>query len=56
MTDKAKTLKELAAEYGVHPNTMSRYLKRCKYVKPSGAIRFFFPADLQIIYEKLGRP
>lgn len=55
---KSKTLKQLAQEYQVHPDTFKKWLVRAKLLaqgeKRKGYI--FTPLEVKEIYEKLGDP
>jgi len=48
---KAKNKKQLAREMGIHPNTLTKYLKRAGLQVPRG---FISPQQQQEIYRRLG--
>lgn len=50
---KAKTRQEIAGEYGVHPKTLLRWLKKAGIELPPGLIS---PIDQKRIYGKFGWP
>ena len=52
-TGKAKTRKEIAEEYGVHPKTLNRWFKKYNFNLPTGKIT---PKDLIKIYSTFGTP
>jgi len=48
---KVKTRKELASELGIHPKTLSRWLKKYNIVVSNGLLS---PEEQKVIYTKLG--
>lgn len=57
ITPKSKS--QLAAEYGIHINTLRNWLIRCKFYeeKPNAnKAKMFTISELTVIYDKLGRP
>ena len=50
---KSKTRAEVANEYGINVQTLSRRLRKANIVLPRGVI---MPCDLQIIYDTFGPP
>lgn len=48
-----KTRQQVAAEYGVSPPTLKRWLKQRNVLLPP---RLLFPKDLEKIYRTLGKP
>lgn len=50
---KAKTRQEIAAEYGIDPRTLQKWLQKHQVAIPTGAI---CPKDQERIYAALGQP
>lgn len=48
-----KTRSQIAAEYGIHRNTLCQWLKKLEIELPPGLL---FPTDVKRIYEALGHP
>lgn len=48
---KAKNKKQIAQEMGIHPNTLTKYLKKAGLQVPRG---FISPQQQQEIYRRLG--
>ncbi len=48
--------KQLAAKYGVHPNTLNRELRMIKQLKLRKFQRVFNVMQLKIIFTHLGNP
>lgn len=48
---KAKNKKQMAQEMGIHPNTLTKYLKKAGLQIPRG---FISPQQQQEIYRRLG--
>jgi len=55
-TVKALTHKELAEKYGVTSTTMTNWVRKIKVKTDSKRNKIYTPAQLAIIFEKLGRP
>jgi len=49
----SKTRKEIAAEYGIGPRTLYRWLKEAGIVLSKGRVT---PVEQEIIYQKFGKP
>jgi transposase-like protein len=56
MAEKAKTLNQLAAEYGVHVSTLRNWLKPIKEEVYEGKRKLLLPRQYKKIYEFLGEP
>ncbi len=56
MIQKAKTLTQLAAEYGVHVSTLRSWLKPIKKKVYEGNRKLLLPRQYSKIYEFLGEP
>jgi len=52
-TNLTKTRSQIAAEYGIHRNTLCRLLKKKGITLPQGLL---YPQDVKRIYEALGHP
>ena len=52
-SNPTKTRSQIADEYGIHRNTLKKWLKKLGVELPSGLL---FPADVERIYEALGPP
>ena len=48
---KAKNKKQIAQEMGIHPNTLTKHLKKAGLLVPRG---FISPQQQQEIYQRLG--
>ena len=53
MEKVSKTRKEIAREYGIHPKTLRRWLKKAEIELPKGLVD---PKHQYIIYQKFGDP
>ncbi|WP_420868334.1 helix-turn-helix domain-containing protein [Aestuariivivens sediminis] len=51
--EKVKTREQIAAEYGVSPRTLRRWLKNCNIILPN---RLVCPKEQRLIYNKFGYP
>jgi hypothetical protein len=56
MSQRAKTLTQLAAEYGVHVDTLRSWIKPFKNEIYVGKRRLLLPRQYRKIYEFLGEP
>jgi transposase-like protein len=56
MAEKAKTLAQLAEEYGVHVSTLRNWLKPIKDDVYEGKRKLLLPRQYKKIYEFLGEP
>jgi hypothetical protein len=56
MPQKAKTLTQIAEEYGVHLTTLIRWLKPIKDDVYEGNRKLLLPKQYRKIYEFLGEP
>jgi hypothetical protein len=56
MPDKAKTLTQIAEEYGVHLSTLINWLKPIKSEIYEGKRKLLLPRQYKKIYEFLGEP
>ena len=56
MSQKAKTLTQLAAEYGVHVDTLRSWIKPFKSEIYEGKRRLLLPRQYRKIYKLLGEP
>lgn len=55
--ENAETITSLARQYGVCRQTFSKWIKPfADLIQRQPGIRVFTPAQVHIIYEKLGRP
>lgn len=52
-TNPTKPRSEIAAEYGIHRNTLCRQLKNKGITLPKGIL---YPEDVKRVYEALGYP
>jgi methylphosphotriester-DNA--protein-cysteine methyltransferase len=52
-TNTVKTRQEIAAEYGISPRTLRRWLKKHNIILPN---RMLCPNEQKIVYNLLGSP
>lgn len=53
---KAITHKQLADAYGVNGRTLSRWIKKLNIFSPNQSNRMYTPAQVEVIFKKLGTP
>jgi hypothetical protein len=56
MPEKAKTLTQIAEEYGVHLSTLINWLKPIKSEISEGKRKLLLPRQYKKIYDFLGEP